>query len=131
MCDERYFSSQNKLVKSVITVNGNKENLLAIIKKRLILMGKQLKMTFKQALTKIIVTKNQLLILTIMIPFYKLKLIIIVTSKDTQEHQNKDNIKKKYRPARKVKMHHRMKRKNLKRSPRTTKTHHQNVKGYI
>ena len=28
-------------------------------------------------------------------------------------------------------MHHRMKRKHLKRSPRKIKTHHQNVKGYI
>ena len=51
------------------------KNLLAVITKRLILMRKQLKMIFKQTLTKIILMKKQLLILTIIIPFYKLMLI--------------------------------------------------------
>ena len=52
-------------------------NLLATIKERLILLRKQLIMIFKQTLTKIIVTKKLLLILTIIIPFYKLMLIIM------------------------------------------------------
>ena len=38
-------------------------------------------------------------------------------------------IKKKYHRAKKVKMHHRMKRKHLKRSPRKIKTHHQ-IQGF-
>ena len=62
------------------------KNLLAMTKKRLILMRKQLKMIFKQTLTKLIVTKKQLLILTIIIPFYKLILIIIKLLQKT--HQN-------------------------------------------
>ena len=45
-------------------------NLLAMIKKQLISMRKQLKMIFKQTFTKLIVTKKQIPILTIIIPIY-------------------------------------------------------------
>ena len=45
-------------------------NLLAMIKKRLISMRKQLKMIFTQTFTKLIVTKKQIPILTIIIPIY-------------------------------------------------------------
>ena len=78
--------------------------------------------------------RKQLLILTIIKPFYKLMLIIIKLLQKT--HMNtkiRINIKKKNHQAKKkkVKMRHRMKRKHLKRSTRKTETHHQNVKGYV
>ena len=52
------------------------KNLLAMLKKQLVSMKKQLMIILKETLTKIIVTKKQLLILAIIIPFYKLMLII-------------------------------------------------------
>ena len=73
-------------------------------------------MIFKQTFTKVTVTKKQIPILTIIIPFYKLMLIIMKVLQ--KGHRNtKITIKKKYHRAKKVKMHHRMKRKHLKRSP--------------
>ena len=110
----------------------HRKNLLAMIKKRLISTRKQLKMIFKQTLTKIIVTKKQLLSLAIIIPFYKLMLTIIKLLQKTHRNTKiRITIKKKYRRAKKVKMHHRTKRKHLKRSPRKIKTYHQNVKRYL
>ena len=58
------------------TFNTNKK-LPSNEKKGLISMGKQLVMILKQTLRKIIVTKTQLLILTIVTRFYKLMLIIM------------------------------------------------------
>ena len=111
MRDERYFSSQsqkfnftqNKLEKPVITISDNKETfnaqkeLASMIKKRLILMRKQLKLILEQTLTKIIVTKKQLLILTIIIPFYKILLIrIMLLQKTHRSTKIRITIKKKY-----------------------------------
>ena len=59
-------------------------------------------MIFKQTLTKILVMRKQLLILTIIKPFYKLMLIIIKLLQKT--HMNtkiRINIKKKYHQAKK------------------------------
>ena len=62
----------------VKTINGNKETfkahkeLASNDKKRLISMRKQLKIIFEQTFTKLIVTKKQIPILTIITPFYKL-----------------------------------------------------------
>ena len=98
------------------------KNLLSMIKKRLLSMRKQLKIIFKQTLTKLIVTKKQLPILTIITPFYKLMLIIMkVLQKAHRNTKIRITIKKKYYRAKKVKMHHRMKRKHLKRSTRKIK----------
>ena len=74
-------------------------NLLAMIKKRLISMRKQLKMIFTQTFTKLIVTKKQIPILTIIIPIYKLMLIIMkVLQKTHQNTKIRITIKKKYVP---------------------------------
>ena len=74
-------------------------NLLAMIKKQLISMRKQLKMIFKQTFTKLIVTKKQIPILTIIIPIYKLMLIIMqVLQKTHQNTKIRITIKKKYVP---------------------------------
>ena len=100
MRDECYFSSQsqkfnfteNKLEKSVITINDSKETfnarkeLASNDKETINIDEEQLKMIFKQTFTKLIVTKKQIPILTIITPFYKLMLIITIT------------IKKKYVP---------------------------------
>ena len=74
-------------------------NLLAMIKKRLISMRKQLKMIFTQTFTKLIVTKKQIPVLTIIIPIYKLMLIIMeVLQKTHQNTKIRITIKKKYVP---------------------------------
>ena len=74
-------------------------NLLAMIKKRLISMRKQLKMIFTQTFTKLILTKKQIPILTIIIPIYKLMLIIMkVLQKTHQNTKIRITIKKKYVP---------------------------------
>ena len=74
-------------------------NLLAMIKKRLISMRKQLKMIFKQTFTKLIVMKKQIPILTIIIPFYKLMLIIMNVLQMTNRNTKiRITIKKKYVP---------------------------------
>ena len=99
------------------------KNLLSMINKRLISMRKQLEMIFKQTFTKAIVTKKEIPILTITIPFYKLMLIIMKVLQKAQRN-TKITIKKKYHRTKKVKMHHRWKRKHLKRSPRKINTHH-------
>ena len=76
-------SDRNNLEKLVIKINEEKETfntnkkLPSNEKKGLISMGKQLVMILKQTLRKIIVTKTQLLILTIVTRFYKLMLIIM------------------------------------------------------
>ena len=75
------------------------KNLLAMIKKRLISMRKQLKMIFKQTFTELIVTKKQIPILTIIIPFYKLMLIIMEVLQMTNRNTKiRITIKKKYVP---------------------------------
>ena len=74
-------------------------NLLAMIKKRLISMRKQLKMIFTQTFTKLIVTKKQIPVLTIITPIYKLMLIIMeVLQKTHQNTKIRITIKKKYVP---------------------------------
>ena len=74
-------------------------NLLAMIKKRLISMRKQLKMIFTPTFTKLIVTKKQIPVLTIIIPIYKLMLIIMeVLQKTHQNTKIRITIKKKYVP---------------------------------
>ena len=74
-------------------------NLLAMIKKRLISMRKQLKMIFTQTFTKLIVTKKQIPVLTIIIPIYELMLIIMeVLQKTHQNTKIRITIKKKYVP---------------------------------
>ena len=81
------------------------KDLLAMVKKQLVSMRKQLMMIFKQTLRKIIVTKKQLLISTIIIPFYKLILIINYFKRHTLEHQNskdKDNNQQKILPSQKI-----------------------------
>ena len=86
MRDERYFSSksqkfkftQNKVEKSAITINDYKETFNTHKKldsndKETINIDEKITKT----LTKIIVMKKQLLILTIIIQFYKLMLIMV------------------------------------------------------
>ena len=98
----KFNPTQNNLEKSVITVNNNKEIFnahkeLASNDKETINIDEKTMMIFKQTLTKIIVTKKQLLILTIIIPFYKL--ILIITKLNQTTHRNikiKITIKKKY-----------------------------------
>ena len=88
-----------------------RKNLLAMIKKQLILMRKQLKMIFEQTFTKIIVTKKHLLILAIIIPFYKLMLTIMkLLQKIHRNTKIRITIKKKDCRAKKAKMHHRKKK---------------------
>ena len=73
-------------------------NLLAMIKKRLISMRKQLKMIFKQPFTKLIVTKKQIPTFARIIPIYKLMLIMKELQKTHQNTKIRITIKKKYVP---------------------------------
>ena len=113
MRDECYFSSQsqkfnfteNKLEKSVITINDSKETfnarkeLASNDKETINIDEEQLKMIFKQTFTKLIVTKKQIPILTIITPTYKLMLIIMkVLQKTHRDTKIRITIKKKYVP---------------------------------
>ena len=146
MRDERYFSSQsqkfnftqNKLEKSVITINDNKEtfnaqNELASNDKETININeKTIKDDIQTNINKNNCNEETVTNLTIIIPFYTLMLIIKKLLQKTYSNTKiRITIMKKNRRAKKVKMHHQMKRKHLKRSPRKIKTHQQNVKGYI
>ena len=73
--------TKNTLVKSLITMNHNKETFnthkeLPSNEEEMINIVEKTMMIFKQTSTKIVVTKKQLLILTIIILFYKFMLIM-------------------------------------------------------
>ena len=104
---------KNKLEKSVITVNDNKESFNAHTelpsnnKETINIDEKTIKDDIQTNVNKIIVTKKQFLILTMIIPFYKLMLIIMNLLQKTHRNTKiKIKIKKKYQRVRKVEMHH-------------------------
>ena len=79
-------------------------------------------MIFKQMFTKIFVTKKQLLILTIVKPFYKLMFMIKkLLQKTYQNTKIKITTNKKYHQAKKVKMRHRIKKETSKKITKVTK----------
>ena len=110
MRDERYFSFQsqkfnftrNKLGKTVITINDNKETfnthkeLASNDKETININEKTIKDDIRTKITKLVVTKKQIPILKIIIPFYGINVDNNEsTSKYTLEHQNKDNDQEK------------------------------------
>ena len=112
--------TKNTLVKSLITINHNKETFnthkeLASNEEEMINIVEKTMTIFKQTSTKIVVTKKQLLILTIIILFYKLMLIIMKLLQKTYWNTKVKITIKKEHQAKKAKMHHRMKAKHPKR----------------
>ena len=145
MRDERYFSSQsqkfnftqNKLEKSVITINDNKQAYnahkeLAINDKETIIIDeKTIKDNIQTNFNKINCNKETIT------NFDNNNSVLQVnvnnnesTSKSTPEHQNKDNDQEKILSSQKSQNATPNEKETSKKINKKNKTHHQIVKGY-